>query len=391
MAAIPEKIRLGIVGLGAAGRAFIAPIRASNDFEFIAFAEQDDEVRQKVCEETGVRGYRDLPAMLEMAGLDAVYVATPTELHSEHVRRICSARKHVLAEKPMAASLDEAKDMIDDAERAGVVLMVGHSHSYDMPIREMRKIIAAGSLGRPRMIQTWSFSDWIYRPRRPEELEVAKGGGVTYRQGSHQFDIIRYLGGGMLRSVRAATFDWDPARPSIGAHVVFLQFTDGAAATAVYNGYGQFSSVELCANISEWGHIETAESRRPVSRNASGAAPADEISAKRRRATDAIPFAAPYQPFFGLTIVSCERGDLRQSPTGIYVYSGTGREEIALPADRSPRTLVLNEFSDAIRGITPATHDGRWGLATLEVCTAAILSSQCGKEIELAYQVPVKC
>jgi phthalate 4,5-cis-dihydrodiol dehydrogenase len=116
---------------------------------------------------------------------------------------------------------------------------------------------------------------------------------------------------------------------------------------------------------------------------------ADELAAKRKRAKTAIPAAAPFQPFFGLTVVNCERGDLRQSPQGIYLYSENGREEIVLPADRSPRSLVLDELADAILRGVPPIHDGRWGLANLEVCAAAIASSQSGRDVELVYQVPV--
>ena len=79
---------------------------------------------------------------------------------------------------------------------------------------------------------------------------------------------------------------------------------------------------------------------------------------------------------------------LRQSPDGLLVYSGKGREEITLPKDKSPRDLVIAEFADAIAG-KPVTHTGRWGLANLEVCTAAIESSRSGEEVELRHQVPV--
>ena len=116
--------------------------------------------------------------------------------------------------------------------------------------------------------------------------------------------------------------------------------------------------------------------------------PEQELEAKRKRAKNAIPASAPHQPHFGLTLVSCERGDIRQSPDGLFVYSENGRETIALPTDRSPRALVLEEFAAAIGG-AETTHSGRWGLANLEVCTAAIESSRSGKEIELVHQVPV--
>jgi phthalate 4,5-cis-dihydrodiol dehydrogenase len=381
------RIRIGIVGLGAAGRAFLPAIRGHGAFELAAVAEPVAETREAIARETGANGFADLPSMLAGAALDAVYIATPTEFHPEHCTLAFAAKKHVLTEKPMATTLEQGLTMIEAAERAGVVLLVGHSHSYDLPIKTMREIVAGGSLGRVRMIHTWNFTDWIYRPRRPDEFDIALGGGVTFRQGSHQFDIIRLLGGGMVKSVHANTFDWDAARRSIGAHTVFMQFEDGAAATAVYNGYGYFSTMELIEDVTEWGFSEPLSQRAPVRRSAGSAA--DELAAKRKRAGSAIPASAPHQPHFGLTLVSCERGDIRQSPDGLFVYSDTGREEIKLANDRSPRDLVLDEFADAISGKARAVHDGRWGLANLEICLAAIESSKSGKAIDLKHQVSI--
>ena len=364
-------------------------VLAHNSFTLAAVADADDQARAEIEQQTGAPGFDSLLSMLAGSDLDIVYIGTPTELHCDHVMLACAAGKHVLTEKPMSTSLDGAKAMVDAAQAAGVLLMVGHSHSFDLPIRSMREIIAAGTLGRVRMIQTWCFTDWVYRPRRLDELNPDLGGGVTYRQGAHQFDIIRLLGGGLLKSVRATTFDWDPARKSIGAHVAYLQFSDGAAATAVYNGYGHLSSAELCFDIGEWGLPQKPDDRSPHLRPGTQMSAADELAAKRKRAKSAIPAAAPFQPFFGLTVVNCERGDLRQSPQGLYVYSANGREEIVLPADRSPRALVLDELADAILRDVPPLHDGRWGLANLEVCAAVMASSQSGREVELLYQVPV--
>lgn len=388
MAATDSRvIRIGIVGLGAAGRAFLPAITSHSGFRLAAIAEPLTETRDSVAAETGADAYADLPAMLAGTELDAVYVATPTELHCDHAQIAFSAGKHVLSEKPIAVGLDQAQEMIAAAERAGVVLLVGHAHGYDLPIQRMRDIIVGGSLGRVRMIHTWNFTDWVYRPRRPEELDLGKGGGVTFRQGSHQFDIIRLLGGGLLRSLRATTFNWDPQRNVMGAHAVFMQFADGAAATAIYNGYGYLSSIELCGDVTEWGFLEPIERRVPPMRAPAGRSEADELDAKRRRAKGAIPASAPFQPTFGLTVVSCERGDIRQSPRGLYVYSSQGRDEIVLPTDKSPHDLVMDEFYDALTGRRPPIHDGRWGLANLEISIAAIDSSNSGTEISLRHQV----
>ncbi|MES2977826.1 MAG: Gfo/Idh/MocA family oxidoreductase [Pseudomonadota bacterium] len=382
-------VRMGIAGFGTAGRSFVPAIASHPGFELAAFAEPAPHIRSEIAAELGVSAYASLTEMLSHSGLDAVYIATPTVMHEEHVLQALHAGKHVLVEKPMAVNVAHALSMVDAAKATSRVFVVGHSHGYDMPIQEMRRIIASGSLGRVRMVNTSCYTDWMLRPRRRDELDIALGGGVTYRQGSHQFDIIRILCGGMVRSVRARTFDWNPARPGPGAHMVFLDFEDGAAACAVYNGYGAFSSTDLCFNITESGFEEaTRYGPRPVA--AADASSEDVIRAKQERAKKANWAKAPFQPVFGLTLVSCERGEIRQSPTGLLVYTDEGMSEINLPCDLSPRDLVLREMHDAIAGKMPALHDAAWGLANLEICDAAIESSASGRDVLLQHQVALR-
>jgi hypothetical protein len=101
--------------------------------------------------------------------------------------------------------------------------------------------------------------------------------------------------------------------------------------------------------------------------------------------------AAPSQPkrmpFFGLTIVSCERGVIRQSPEGLNVYDENGCTEMPVP--RNPeRAAELCALRDALRNGGEVFPDGRWGAATLETCLAILESSRARKEIELTRQVP---
>jgi len=383
------EIRLGIVGMGAAARALLPAVAKHPMMRVAAVCDPIDEVREAAAARLGARAVATIDELLALADVDAVYVATPTDLHAAHVVAAAAAGKHVLVEKPMATTLDEATRMIDAAQRAGVVLTVGHSHSFDEPYRAMREVIASGTLGRAHLLHNIYYSDWVYRPRRPEELDERLGGGITFRQGAHQFDILRLLGGGLVRSVRAHTFDWDPQRPVIGAHTVMLTFADGAVASAIYNGYGAFPSSEITYGVGEIGYPNDA---MPGAARAAmqAATPAEEAVRKRSRAS--VPAAeslAPYQPFFGFTLVSCERGDIRQSATGLYIYTAAGREEIPLRLDRTTREPVVEEFADAIAGARPSLHDGRWGRANLEVCVATIASSRTGREIELALQVAV--
>jgi phthalate 4,5-cis-dihydrodiol dehydrogenase len=275
------EIRLGIVGMGAAARALVPAVAKHPGMRVVAVCDPVDEVREAAARRLDARAVASIDELLALADVDAVYIATPTDLHAAHVVASAAAGKHVLVEKPMATTLDEATRMIDACERAGVVLTVGHSHSFDEPYRAMRDVIASGTLGRAHLLHNIYYSDWVYRPRRPEELDERLGGGITFRQGAHQFDILRLLGGGLVRSVRAHTFDWDPQRPVIGAHTVMLTFADGAVATAIYNGYGAFPSSEITYGIGEIGYPSDARPgaalRRPMKPRAN-----DRARARRR-------------------------------------------------------------------------------------------------------------
>ena len=369
-------LRFGIAGLGTAGLAFIPPLLARPDARLVAVADPDPNAAIS----PDIAAYPSLKEMLKHDGLDAVIIATPTPLHCAHATAALAAGMHVILEKPMAANLAEAEMIQRTARAARRALLIGHSHSFDLPVQRMRAIIASGRLGKVRMIQTAAYTDWMYRPRRADELIAHQGGGVVMRQGAHQFDIIRLLGGGDLVEVTAQTFDWDPNRPGIGAHQAFLRFASGTTATALYNGYGGLGMAELTLGIGEWGFAEpqTVPSLRIP--------PTDVAAAKRSRAKASDKSQAPFQPHFGLTVVSCERGDIRQSPQGLIVYSPEGREEIALPSGQIPHAMLLDEFIDSLAGRRAMLHDGRWGLANLEVCLAVMQSAEIGAPVRLVHQ-----
>ena len=384
-----RPIGIGIVGFGTAGRSFLPAIRRHPGFELVAVADCVPAVREEIARESGVTAHAELGTLLEHPAVQVVYIATPTCLHAEQVLQSLAAGKHVLVEKPMAEDVARALPLVDAARRSGRVVLVGHSHGYDLPVQRMRELIASGEFGRVRMAHTWCYTDWMHRPRRPDELDASQGGGVIYRQGAHQFDVLRLLCGGRVRSVRARTFDWNPRRPGTGAHVAYLDFEDGAVATAVYNGYGGFSSVDLCFGITESGFHQPARYSPRPSAAAGSQSMDDVLRAKQARARSVDWSTPPHQPFFGLTVVSCERADIRQSPDGLLVYDEHGCRSVALPFGRGPRDLVLDELHDAVTGRCPALHDARWGLANLEVCDAARDSCASGRDVLLRHQVGV--
>ncbi len=268
-------------------------------------------------------------------------------------------------------------------------LIVGHSHSFDVPILRTRELIASGAYGAVRMITALNYTDYLMRPRRPEELDTAQGGGAVFNQAAHQVDIVRLLGGGEVKTVRAAAGAWDATRPTEGAYAAMLTFESGAFASLTYGGYGHFNSDEFSGWIGEMGQAKSPNARRPPLHFASHE---EETAFKAARNYG----GAAYQPpgtqdlahqHFGTVIVSCERADLRPLPNGVVIYqNGTARLD-PLPLPTIPRAEVIDELYDAaVNGKAPL-HDGAWGMATLEVCLAILRSSREGRDVALSHQV----
>jgi phthalate 4,5-cis-dihydrodiol dehydrogenase len=196
---------------------------------------------------------------------------------------------------------------------------------------------------------------------------------------------VRTIGGGLIKSVRAVTGKWHPRFDTEGNYSAFVEFTDGTPATLVFNGYGGFDMTEITWGIGESGYEQAESSRQktlldaPISAAAKFAQPLRAEQRQRR--------GPRRQPFFGLTLVSCERGDIRQSPDGLYLYTGEGREEILCPPFMDRAGELRRLYEAAVEG-KPEFADGRWGKATLEVILAIIQSSKDRREITLQHQVP---
>ncbi len=328
--------------------------------------------------------------------IDVVYIASPHQFHADHACIAAAHGKHILVEKPMALSIDECTRMIEAARKAGVHLIVGHSHSFNTPIKRTRELIDSGKYGKVRMITAMNFTDFLFRPRRPEELDTQAGGGVIHSQATHQIDIVRLLAGGMTTSVQAHTGAWDATRPTEGAYSALLAFESGTFATAVYSGYGHYDSDELMGNIGEMGQAKSAQDYGAARKRLQSAQTAgDEARLKADRNYGGSLYAGPsVQPdtplahqHFGHLIVSCEKADLRPTPSGIDIFSDDQRSFESLPHPAVPRSEVMDELYAAVIEGKPPLHSGEWARATTEVCLAILASARGEALIRLHHQV----
>ncbi len=379
-----NALRFGIAGIGNEGRGIIPHLLRSEVVQFTAAADLRIDALDTLREDyPDLQTFDSIKGMCESGAVDAIWIATPNPFHAEHAVTAAQNGVHVVLEKPMAVTLDEAHRIVETVERAGTRLIL-HSHASDPPIVKMREIIASGRLGRLIGINTMMYKGWLRSPRLPFELDTSKGGGVVFRQGPHQIEIVRRLGGGLVKSVRAYPGRHHPAFNTEGNYTALLEFADGAVATMNLYGYGYFDVGELTWNIGEGGTASSGEYRKQVTRMAP-ADPAEFYSGPRRLDRGSGAERQKRQPIYGLTIVSCERGEMRQSPDGIYLYTDDGCEDIICEAWGDKQT-ELNEIHDSVTQNRPAFPDARWGRATLEVILGILQSGREHRDIPLEFQ-----
>ena len=392
-------LHVGVVGLGLAAASVAPAMVAMPHVNLVAGADINPRALQAFQERYGAKTYSSIEALCDDPDVNTVWIATPNTFHCPHVILAAERGKHVIVEKPMAISLAEAERMIEAAERHGVQLLCGGSRSFSPVVRKMHEVVVSGALGRLRAMTTWSATDWMLRPRRPDELDVSQGGGVVYRQAPHQVDSVRLLAGGKVASVRGMTGQWmAPRQTAPGFFSALLEFDNGACATLVYNAYGYFMASELFAPGTNGpaapGLAGRLEARRQIITGTR-----DEAATKEQRTLEAqrtgqaagvtVPRGSPFLSDLGLLVVSCEHGEMRQSPAGIYIYGDASTTEVPLPETRGTYAPELDELYDALVYGKPVLHSGRWGLATLEVCLAIMESARAHRDIPMQHQVAV--
>jgi phthalate 4,5-cis-dihydrodiol dehydrogenase len=208
----------------------------------------------------------------------------------------------------------------------------------------------------------------------------------------------------MVSSVRASTFI-DGVTGIEGGYVAYLEFKNGVAATAVYDGRSLFDTAELFWWRGEGGQPRdpglAAMRRRnflalaklpPGEREARLAAEKEEGRYGALAANAGAKYdgngADRQQPFFGLLVVSLENATIRQSPDGLYLYTAKGRDEIVLAHELRGRLAELNELYESITQDRAPFHSGAWGAATLEVCFGILESAKQREEVLMRRQVP---
>ncbi|WP_289509313.1 Gfo/Idh/MocA family oxidoreductase [Hydrogenophaga sp. 2FB] len=387
-------LRLGVLGMGRAFTLMLPTFLNDPRVQLVAAFDPRASARSQFVQTFGGASHSSPDALCADPDVEWVYVATPHQMHAEHVALAARHGKGVLVEKPMAITLDDCTRMMEACERANVPLIIGHSHSFNAPVLLARQLIDSGAFGQVRLVHAMQYTDFLYRPRRPEELDTARGGGVVFSQAAHQIDIVRLLAGGLTTQVRASTGAWDPSRPTEGAFSALLNFANGAFASVTYNGYGWYDTDALMDGVGEMGQAKDPDAHHQTrARLASVPDEAQEAALKAERNFGGRLFVPPPPrvpdacQHFGPVLVSCERGDLRLTPRGVEVVDANGRRFVEADIPQVPRAEVIDEVWNVARHGAQPLHGGAWSRATLAVCLAILESGRQAVDIMPMHQV----
>ena len=213
------KLRAGLIGTGTiAHSAHLPAIRyLHHDVELVAVADiRPDAAKAAVRDYVAEFWYSDYRDLLERADIDFVDICSPEFLHCEQVVAAVESGKHVLCEKPMAASVAEADEMIAAAKRSGVLLMIGHSRRFTDRYRHAWQAVAEGKIGAVQVIREnerrpaamYSALDlatgyWSPGGERPWIADPEYTYGAALTNAVHEMDLARWFAGDDAVSVDA--------------------------------------------------------------------------------------------------------------------------------------------------------------------------------------------
>ena len=188
-----HRLRIGVAGLGRIGWAFHCKRLAEHpDWALVAVADTDAARRREAEETFHCAAVAEFAELCGRGDLDAVVIATPTHLHEAMVMTALEYGLHILLEKPMAPSCEEARRIVAAAESAGKVLTVYQPHRLGAYFQHLKAIVNDGRIGRVTMVQRGAFS---YSRRNDWQSLQKYGGGMLNNYGAHYLDQVLQLVG----------------------------------------------------------------------------------------------------------------------------------------------------------------------------------------------------
>ena len=299
-------IDIGIIGAGGISETHARAAEAIAGARVAAVWGQNRDKARRLGGRHGAIVYDDLPGLLAHDKLDLVLIGSPSGLHAEHGIAAAERGLHVLVEKPIDISTSRADDLIRACERAGVRLGVFFQDRMQPDLRELKRFVAAGKLGRLILASAkikWFRAPEYYLASRWRGTPGLDGGGALINQGIHTVDLLLWLLGDARRvSARTATSLHDIEVED--TCVAWLEFASGAlatleAATSAYPGYAR--RVELTGTegtiVVEYDRVIAVDLRAPIEHSFGAGAGDRNASATSATVSDAAPHRRVLEDF----------------------------------------------------------------------------------------------
>ena len=211
-----SKVRVAVIGTGFVGRVHVENIRRQTDAEIVAIADQNDELAASFGAALGIaRATGDYRELLADASIDAVHICTPNHTHFPIARDAISAGKHVICEKPLAMTSQEAAALVDLAREKGVVNATSYNLRFYPNAAQMRRMVATGEVGEVLAIQGTYSQDWLFYDTDYNWRLEPEVGGVSRAMadiGSHWCDLAEHVTGRRIQAVCAELATFHPVR-----------------------------------------------------------------------------------------------------------------------------------------------------------------------------------
>lgn len=235
-----KKVKIGIAGCGHIARKHAEEILALTRAELAAACDADPHALQSFTRRYGIKGYLDYGEMLDGKDIDVIIICTPSGLHAKMGVMAARSGKHVLVEKPMALTLEDADMLIDACEKNGVLLSVVLQNRFKPSFQMLKRALKEGRFGKlshAGVTVRWN-RDEAYFLNNPWRGRKAEDGGVMMNQAIHSIDILQWLMG-QVESVFAYTATRYRPIEAEDVGVAVIKFKSGAlgvieAASTVY-------------------------------------------------------------------------------------------------------------------------------------------------------------
>lgn len=201
-----QTIKSAIVGTGFIGPAHLEALRRIPNVEVVALVEVNQALADEKAKQLGIPRAYVFEEMLKQDDIDVVHICTPNFLHYSQAKAVLEAEKHVVCEKPLAISLQEAEDLVRIAKTTGLVNAVHFNLRYYPMVRQMKVMREKGELGEVYSIMGSYLQDWLFLQTDYNwRLEPDKSGDsrAIADIGSHLLDITEYVTGLKITQVMA--------------------------------------------------------------------------------------------------------------------------------------------------------------------------------------------